>query len=134
MRGGFTKSFGGDGIWWLTLIVVVAMLMTAELVYKAIKRNLILARLWKWPPWRKPSDEPATFENLEEFHLEMWQELEQDPAIQEKLRKMLKEERGEETGEEEDDEDEDEVVVVSGSSVLEEEGVVLERLGTNRAA
>ncbi|KAK7976779.1 uracil phosphoribosyltransferase [Apiospora arundinis] len=137
VRGGFTKSFGGDGIWWLTLIVVVALLMTTELVYKAIKRNLILARLWKWPPWKKSSTdddgEAATgvVENLEEFHLEMWQELEQDPVIRERLRKLLKEERGEETDEEEEVGD---VVLVPGNSVLEAEVVVLERLNTNRAA
>ncbi|KAK8131218.1 hypothetical protein PG984_007656 [Apiospora sp. TS-2023a] len=126
VRGGFTKSFGGDGIWWLTLIVVVALLMTVELVYRAVKRNMILARMWRWPPWKKSE----TDKSLEEFHLEMWQELEQDPVIQEKLRQILKEERGEVTEEEEDDA----VTVLRSDGVLEEEGVVLERLNTNRAA
>lgn len=128
VRGGFTKSFGGDGIWWLTLIVVVALLMTVELVYRAVKRNMILARMWRWPPWKKSE----TDKSLEEFHLEMWQELEQDPAIQEKLRQILREEKGELT--EEEEEEVDAVTVLRSDGILEEEGVVLERLNTNRAA
>ncbi|KAK8085558.1 hypothetical protein PG997_006829 [Apiospora hydei] len=127
VRGGFTRSFGGDGIWWLTLIIVVALLMTVELVYRAVKRNMILARLWRWPPWKKSE----TDKSLEEFHLEMWQELEQDPVIQEKLRRILKEERGEVTEEDEEDET---VTVLQSNGVLEEEGVVLDRLNTNRAS
>ncbi|KAK8044321.1 P-type ATPase [Apiospora rasikravindrae] len=126
VRGGFTRSFGGDGIWWLTLIIVVALLMTVELVYRAVKRNMILARLWRWPPWKRSE----TDKSLEEFHLEMWQELEQDPVIQEKLRRILREERGEVTEEEEDETG----AVLQSNGVLEEEGVVLERLNTNRAA
>lgn len=126
MRGGFTKSFGGDGIWWLTLIVVVALLVTVELVYRAVKRNMILARMWRWPPWKQSE----TDKSLEEFHLEMWQELEQDPIIQERLRQILKEERGEVT----EEEGEDDNTALRSDGVLEEEGVVLERLNTNRAA
>lgn len=89
VRNGFLKTFGGDALWWLTLIITMAVLICLELGFKAVKRNLIVGGLWQWPPWKKR----ALGDSAEEWHLELWQELEQDPLIRARLRQ------------EEDDED-----------------------------
>ncbi|KAH6646172.1 hypothetical protein BKA67DRAFT_526309 [Truncatella angustata] len=85
VRNGFTKTFGGDSIWWLTLIIILAMLICIELGFKAIKRNLIVGGLWQWPPWQRRAAGGAA----EEWHLELWQELEQDPLMKERLRQEI---------------------------------------------
>ncbi|KAI1491977.1 P-type ATPase [Biscogniauxia mediterranea] len=84
-RGGFTNAFGKDPIWWLTLIVVVLVLISVEYAYKAIKRNLIVLGLWKWPPWKGRDADDR--DHLEEWNLEVWQELEKDPVMRERLRR-----------------------------------------------
>jgi phospholipid-translocating ATPase len=95
VRKGFTLTFGSDPQWWLTLIVIIAILICMELAYKAVKRNLIIAGLWKWPPWK----EAALGESAEEWDLELWQEMEKDPAVRERLRRMNEEgEEGDEEG------------------------------------
>ncbi|KAH9991321.1 phospholipid-translocating P-type ATPase [Xylariaceae sp. FL0662B] len=82
-RSGFTDTFGKDPVWWLTSIIMVILLISLELVYKAVKRNLTIAGLWQWPPWgRRDLDD-----NLENWGLEVWQELEKDPVVRERLRK-----------------------------------------------
>ncbi|KAH8650116.1 P-type ATPase [Xylariales sp. PMI_506] len=131
VRGGFTKVFGRDGIWWLTFIAVMLILISVELAYRAVKRNLIVLGLWHWPPWspsraRRPGGryfnninsgstgggsnsttipsngiavvmdaEDGSINNhgegdptAEEWHLELWQELEQQPAVKESLRRL----------------------------------------------
>ncbi|KAK9780890.1 putative Phospholipid-transporting ATPase [Seiridium cardinale] len=92
VRNGFTKTFGADALWWLTLIIAMAVLVCLELGFKAIKRNLIVGGLWQWPPWQKR----AVGESAEDWHLELWQELEQDPLMKEKLRQINEGERDEE--------------------------------------
>ncbi|ETS86390.1 hypothetical protein PFICI_00218 [Pestalotiopsis fici W106-1] len=82
VRNGFTKTFGGDALWWFTLIVTMAILICFELGFKAVKRNLIVGGLWQWPPWKKR----ALGDAAEEWHLELWQELEQDPLIRARLK------------------------------------------------
>ncbi|KAI1841589.1 hypothetical protein JX265_004681 [Neoarthrinium moseri] len=84
VRDGFLITFGSDSMWWLTLIIVVAVLICLELGFKAIKRNMIIGGLWQWPPWKRR----APGDSAEEWHLELWQELEQDPYMQERLRKI----------------------------------------------
>jgi phospholipid-translocating ATPase len=96
VRGGFTITFGSDGIWWLTVLVIVAMLICIELGVKAVKRNLIVAELWHWPPWRKRST--GAEESAEEWHLELWQELEKDSLMKERLKQMNNEFGGEGEG------------------------------------
>ncbi|KAF7526053.1 hypothetical protein G7054_g10884 [Neopestalotiopsis clavispora] len=82
VRNGFLKTFGGDALWWFTLIITMAILICFELGFKAIKRNLIVGGLWQWPPWKKR----ALSDSAEEWHLELWQELEQDPLIRARLK------------------------------------------------
>ncbi|KAI1386522.1 phospholipid-translocating P-type ATPase [Hypoxylon trugodes] len=87
-RKGFTDNFGTDPLWWAIVFVIVLALISIELVYKTIKRNMIIAGTWKWPPWKRRSLE----DSLEEWGLEVWQELEQDPVIRERLRRTCMEE------------------------------------------
>ncbi|KAI0025428.1 P-type ATPase [Xylariomycetidae sp. FL0641] len=93
-QGGFSTAFGKDPIWWLTFLIAFFVLATLELSYKTAKRYLILAGQWRWPPW-KPRE---LDDNLEEWKLELWQELEKDPIVRKRLRKANADE----------DEDEDE--------------------------
>jgi len=112
VRGGFASGFGADPAWWLTLLLVLTVLVVAELGYKAVKRSLVVAGLWKyrwqWLAWwrrEKPArcGRPAEGDGLddpEEWGLELWQEMERDPVVRERLRLMLKaEEDGVEVGE-----------------------------------
>ncbi len=87
-RNGFMETFGKDPVWWLTLIVVVVALISMEMVYKTMKRNMVIAGVWKWPPWKQRSLD----DSLEEWGLEVWQELEQDPVTRERLRRACMEE------------------------------------------
>lgn len=89
VRDGLTGTFGSDGIWWLTLIVIVSILICIELSVKAVKRNLIISGLWQWPPFKRRN--MGADESAEEWHLELWQELERDPAMKEKLKRMNRE-------------------------------------------
>ncbi|ORY60272.1 P-type ATPase [Pseudomassariella vexata] len=93
VRGGFTTTFGRDPLWWLTLIVIVCILLSVELVCKTVRRNLLVARLWRWPPWKGGSE--GVGESVEEWDLELWQELEKDPVVRERLRKIVEEEEEE---------------------------------------
>ncbi|KAI0387757.1 phospholipid-translocating P-type ATPase [Hypomontagnella monticulosa] len=86
-RDAFADTFGPDPLWWLTLIIVVVVLISIELVYKVVKRNLVVAGMWRWPPWKRRSLD----DSLEKWGLEVWQELEQDPVIRERLRRACME-------------------------------------------
>ncbi|KAI6086144.1 phospholipid-translocating P-type ATPase [Hypoxylon rubiginosum] len=84
-RGAFIDTFGKDPLWWLTLIVVVVALISIEISYKAAKRMMVIAGYWKWPPWTKGKS--TDDDSLEELGLEVWQELEKNPVIRERLRR-----------------------------------------------
>jgi len=123
VREGFFSSFGPDPAWWVALIGVLGLLACLELAYKSVKRNLIVAGLWKfgwkwlrWSTWKtafwsSPGSgavwtQEGTKGSLEEWDVELWQVMEQDPAIRETLRRMSR--FGyEKEGEEEDVEVED---------------------------
>ncbi|KAL2133058.1 hypothetical protein VTI74DRAFT_2962 [Chaetomium olivicolor] len=104
VKDGFFSSFGPDPAWWAALFGVLGLLTCLELAYKSVKRSLIVAGLWKmgWK-WLKGSTwkkafwsstgagaiwEHGTKGSLEEWDVELWQVMEQDPAIKETLRKM----------------------------------------------
>ncbi len=107
VRGGFFSSFGPDPAWWLALIGVLGLLACVELAYKSVKRNLIVAGMWRlgwkwlrWSTWKtafwsRPGGGAVwagegTKRALEEWDVELWQVMEQDPAIRETLRRMSK--------------------------------------------
>ncbi|KAF7165374.1 hypothetical protein CNMCM6106_001564 [Aspergillus hiratsukae] len=97
-RDGFTKTFGRDPIWWLTLVLVFMILVTLELVYKSVRRNMKVAGMWL--PWKQRGNRLG--ENGVELDVGMWQEMEQDPVIRARLKRLARDETGEVDREEED--------------------------------
>ncbi|KAK3306691.1 uncharacterized protein B0T15DRAFT_150032 [Chaetomium strumarium] len=120
-RDGLFSSFGPDPAWWAALFGVLGLLTSLELAYKSVKRNLMVAGLWKWGrKWLRGSTWKTAFcstttttrgdfmwpeegakGNPEEWDVNLWQVMEQDPAIRETLRKMSSfgyQDRGEEDG------------------------------------
>ncbi|XWW96555.1 hypothetical protein V2A60_004532 [Cordyceps javanica] len=87
LKYSFRYKWGPDPVWWATLFAVLGALGLMELAMKVAKRHLILGGVWKWPPWKQP----GLSENVEEWDLELWQELEQDPVVQAKLKMMARE-------------------------------------------
>jgi phospholipid-translocating ATPase len=121
VKNGFFSSFGPDPAWWVALFGALGVLACIELAYKSVKRNLVVAGLWKlgwkwlkWSTWRAAfwSSSPAgagagwseegTKGSVEEWDVELWQVMEQDPAIRDTLRRMSKFGYGEEEKAEED--------------------------------
>ncbi|KAF5616657.1 phospholipid-transporting ATPase DNF3 [Fusarium sp. NRRL 52700] len=98
IRNSFTELFGADAVWWATLFIVLGLLGLFEIVLKCVKRLLLIAGLWDWPPWGKS----RRGENIEEWDVELWQELEQDPALRERLKQLARDEQVEEEDEFED--------------------------------
>lgn len=90
-RRGLFETFGRDPVWWLTGISVCVVLICVEMAYKTIKRNLIIAGWWWLPPWKHHVSDAS----CEKWNLEIWQELELDPAVRANLRRILREEEGE---------------------------------------
>ena len=83
--------------------MVLSFLGLLELVGKVIKRYMSINGMLQWPPWkaRGPSNNP------EEWNLEMWQEMEQDPVMKARLRRMARDDADDVDEEEEDDDDDD---------------------------
>jgi phospholipid-translocating ATPase len=108
VKGGFFSSFGPDPAWWVALFGTLGLLACIELAYKSVKRSLIVAGLWKfgrkwlrWSTWKTAFwstssagttmwTEEGTKGSIEEWDVELWQVMEQDPTIRETLRKMSK--------------------------------------------
>lgn len=89
VRGSFTQTFGKDPIWWLTLLLVFAVLVVMEIAYKSIKRNLAVAGVWRdWNPWPKVRGREHPRNGTGAFVLETWQEMEQNPEIRQRLREL----------------------------------------------
>lgn len=107
IRRSFTGQFGRDAAWWATAFGVVALLGLLELAGKAGKRQMLVAGAWRWPPWeaRRPSG------NVEEWDVALWQELEQDAGVRERLRGLA---GGDEAAEWEEEEEEEEFAVEGG--------------------
>lgn len=79
---------------------MLAFLGAFELAGKTLKRNLLVAGAWHWPPWGRVS---RGEENLEEWNLQIWQELELDGRVRERLRRLANDEPDVDVEEEEDD-------------------------------
>lgn len=88
IHGTFTNFWGRDAYWWLTLFVVLAIMGLMELFMKAVKRNLVISGMWKWPPWNRRRID----NNAEEWDVELWQEMEQDPEIWERFKRLARNE------------------------------------------
>ncbi|XP_044724674.1 haloacid dehalogenase-like hydrolase domain-containing protein [Hirsutella rhossiliensis] len=88
IRHTFRNAWGKDAAWWATLFAVLAFLGLLELCGKAVRRRMLVAGLWQWPPWRR---QPLG-DNVEEWDVELWQEMERDPAVRERLRALARNE------------------------------------------
>ncbi|KAK1970913.1 phospholipid-translocating P-type ATPase [Colletotrichum sublineola] len=101
VRDGFSKTFGADWAWWLTLIIMMTIFILMETIFRTLQRSMILAGLLRWPWARKEDDVCA-----DEWRLELWQELEKDPAVRKRLRKLARDEHddGDDVDESRDDE------------------------------
>lgn len=98
IRHTFTQQFGRDAVWWSTVFVVLAFMGVLELAGKTVKRNMLVAGVWHWPPWKMH----RLSENVEEWDLQVWQELERDPKVRERLRRLANDEATVQDMEEED--------------------------------
>ncbi|PHH70133.1 hypothetical protein CDD82_7310 [Ophiocordyceps australis] len=81
--------WGRDVAWWATLFAVLALLGLVELCGKTVRRQLQLNRAWRlqfWIPWAC-TDAAG---NVEECDVELWQEMEQDPAVRRRLCKLAR--------------------------------------------
>lgn len=126
VRGGFLHVFGSDPAWWATLCLVLGALITMECAYRSVKRTLVIMGLGKWGSkwlsartwrkafggwWRGRADtvwEGAGLErSVEEWGVEMWQEMERDPQVREMLRKLNADADGDGEQREEDEEEEE---------------------------
>ncbi|KAH7163140.1 hypothetical protein B0J13DRAFT_30594 [Dactylonectria estremocensis] len=88
IRDGFTTLFGADAVWWSTVFIVLGLIGLMEMAIKAVKRQLLLLGLWSWPPWKQS----RVGDNIEEWDVELWQELEQDPLMRERLQRLSRDE------------------------------------------
>ncbi|KAG8160657.1 hypothetical protein KVR01_008921 [Diaporthe batatas] len=132
VRGGFFSTFGKDPGWWMTLLLVLIVLFVAELGFKMAKRTLTIMGLWRWgrgwwkrlKSWKKAGKEDWMEGNLEDWNLGLWQEMEKDPLVRQRLRGILQ------------DEDSDDRALDANEDVLElevSEFVVDEELEERRA-
>lgn len=102
IRHTFTRLWGTDAVWWATVFVVLSFMGMMELLFKALKRGMLVAGLWHWPPWQKK----RLGDNVEEWDLELWQEMEQDPTVRRRLARMARDRGDFGDGELDDEEDE----------------------------
>lgn len=102
IRNSFTHLFGDDAVWWSTLFIVLGLIGLMEIVMKCCKRLLVIGGLWQWPPWGQSRRD----DNIEEWDVELWQELEQDPAMRQRLQRLSRDEP-----EDEDEADLDDIIV-----------------------
>lgn len=114
VRGGFFHEFGRDPAWWLTLIGVQVLLFVVQMGLKMAKRTMVVLGLWRWGQgwWkrvRRSRKKPVDWieDNLEEWDLGLWQEMEKDPGVRERLRGILATEERGCTGEDDSTGDED---------------------------
>jgi phospholipid-translocating ATPase len=88
VKSAFTQLYGRDPYWWLTLFSVLGIIGLLEMVMKTVYRNLVVLGMWRWPPWQRR----RFGDNAEEWDLEFWQEMEQDPVVWERFKKMARDE------------------------------------------
>ncbi|KAK0610259.1 Phospholipid-transporting ATPase IC [Lasiodiplodia hormozganensis] len=91
VRHGFSKTFGLDGSWWLTLVVGLMLLCAVELVLKALQRHRLARVVWtRMVPGkdRAELEGGGVWAGFETWHPFLWQEIEQDPNASAQLRRL----------------------------------------------
>jgi phospholipid-translocating ATPase len=102
IRDTFTHTWGRDATWWSTLFLTLSFLGLFEITLKGIKRNMVVTGVWSWPPWKAD----GLPENVGEWDLQIWQEMEQDPVIKQRLRRLAHDDEDDVDEEDEGDDDE----------------------------
>ncbi len=82
---GFNHGFGRDPVWWLVIIVALGILVAFEVAWKTVRRNVAVSGMW--PLWKRlrRSDTATPTATAEELDLQVWQEMERDPNVRERL-------------------------------------------------
>lgn len=80
IKGGFNNGFGRDPIWWLVLILAIAILVTIEVLLKSVQRTLTMANAW--PLWKRKGKNGG---RCVELDVGMWQEIERNPILHSRL-------------------------------------------------
>lgn len=104
IRDTFTHTFGLDATWWSTLFMVLAFLGLMDVILMVVKRNLRVAGLLSWTPWKR-GPRPGDDSSPEELDMEVWQELEKDPIMRKRLRRLARDEDEDDYLEEDIDDD-----------------------------
>lgn len=102
VRDAFPNTFGRDLGWWVTLLGVLTLLYVLEMGLNMAKRTMVVMGLSRWGRgwwvrarrWRSRKGPDWMDGNLEDWDLGLWQEMEQDKMIQERLRGILEAEEG----------------------------------------
>ncbi|CAH0049527.1 unnamed protein product [Clonostachys solani] len=85
IRDSFTQLWGRDPTWWATLFMVLSFLGLMELVGKLVIKQL------------STSGQNGSSGNMEDWDLETWQEMEQNPEVKQYLERLARD------GDDEDD-------------------------------
>ena len=88
IKGGFNHGFGKDLNWWAVLCLALIILTTFEIALKVIRRSLTAGDVWSFRK-RRRKDSTSTPEELD---LEVWQEMQRDPKIRERLKELASDE------------------------------------------
>ena len=83
VKHGFTRGFGQDPVWWLTLIATLTALLILDLAWKSIWRTVVVEG---WHPWRHRARQRTGRNAEEHVELDIWQDVQRDPVMREKMR------------------------------------------------
>lgn len=88
VKGGFTSTFGNDPNWWLTMVIVLAVLTSLEILYKSLAQSSAMVNIFvPWKRWRK-GRECESKVATEKFDVGLWQRLERHNEIKSKAERM----------------------------------------------
>ena len=92
VKHGFTHGFGKDPVWWLVLVATLGVLFVVEVAWKAIRRIFVQGCFGAtWQPRRRRRGlqcGDCKAEGLVE--LDVWQEMQREPAMREKLKALAR--------------------------------------------
>lgn len=95
VKGGFDHTFGPDLNWWLVVLITLTVMTVIELLWKSVRRELAVSG--RWPPWKGlVAGKSEGSRTAEELDLGVWQEMQDDAAIRERLRELAGERQEEE--------------------------------------
>lgn len=91
VRDGFTKNFGKDPTWWLALVLTLTILGVCDLCWAAwsiVRAPGSASRSWPLS-WFLSISGLGSFRS-DESNVSLWQEIEHDPVVMEKIRQLAR--------------------------------------------